>query len=110
MAFARVAPPSTVVRTPVRVFWKAGFSWLAARISRHCTKGRPASIMTENCRKKMAMSLVLTFPEPNVERELFPLLPNGACGDPLTAQLGYQHLLVYCDPLPGNLLAGCVLT
>ena len=66
MALARVEPPSTVVRTPVSVFWNAGFSWLAARISRHCTSGKPASIMTENWRKKMAMSLVLTLPEPNV--------------------------------------------
>src|SRR5216684_8157472 len=66
MALASVAPPSTVVRTPVRTFWNAWFSWLAARISRHCTSGRPASIMTENWRKKIAMSLVLTLPEPNV--------------------------------------------
>src|SRR5580698_74207 len=66
MALANVAPPSTVVRTPVNVFWNAGFSWLAARISRHCTSGRPASIMTENWRKKMAMSFTLTLPEPNV--------------------------------------------
>ena len=66
IAFAKVAPPSTVVRTPVSVFWKAGFSWLAANISRHCTSGRPASIMTENCRKKMAMSLVFTLPLPKV--------------------------------------------
>src|SRR6266481_1657517 len=69
MAFARVAPPSTVVRTPLRVFWKVWFSWLAARISRHCTSGRPASIMTENWRKKIAMSLVLTLPDPNMGRE-----------------------------------------
>ena len=69
MALASVAPPSTVVRTPVRIFWKAWFSWLAARISRHCTSGRPASIMTENWRKKIAMSLVLTLPEPNVGME-----------------------------------------
>src|SRR5579884_1322137 len=68
MALASVEPPSTVVRTPVSVFWKVGFSWLAARISRHCTSGRPASIMTENCRKKMAMSLVLTLPDPKVGR------------------------------------------
>ena len=69
MALARVAPPSTVVRTPFSVFWNVGFSWLAARISKHCTSGNPASIMTENCRKKMATSLVLTFPDPNVGRE-----------------------------------------
>src|SRR5512146_1531805 len=69
MALASVAPPSTVVRTPVSAFWKAGFSWLAPRISRHCTSGRPASIITENWRKKMAMSLVATLPEPKVGRE-----------------------------------------
>src|SRR5579863_4487571 len=68
MALARVAPPSTVVRTPVRVFWNDWFSWLAAKISRHCTRGKPASIMTENCRKKTAISLTLTLPEPNVGR------------------------------------------
>ena len=69
IALARVAPPSTVVRTPVSVFWKVGFSWLAARISRHCTRGRPASIITENWRKKIAMSLVLTLALPNIGRE-----------------------------------------
>ena len=69
MALASVAPPSTVVRTPVSVFWKVWFSWLAARISRHCTRGRPASIMTENWRKKIAMSLVLTLLEPKVGME-----------------------------------------
>src|SRR6266852_1391117 len=66
IALARVAPPSTVVRTPVSVFWKAVFSWFAARISRHCTNGRPASIMTENWRKKTAISLVLTLLDPNM--------------------------------------------
>src|SRR5579859_825988 len=66
MALASVAPPSTFVRTPVRHFWKAGFSWLAPRISRHCTRGRPASIMTENWRKKIAMSLVATLPPPSL--------------------------------------------
>src|SRR6266550_1773539 len=69
MALASVAPPSTVVRTPLSVFWKLGFSWLAARISRHCTSGKPASIMTENCRKNTAMSLVLTLAVPKVGRE-----------------------------------------
>src|SRR5229473_216323 len=66
MALARVAPPSTVVRTPVRVFWNDWFSWFAARISRHCTSGNPASIITENWRKKLAMSLTLTLPDPKV--------------------------------------------
>src|ERR1700675_3497514 len=69
MALARVEPPSTVVRTPVSVFWKDWLSWLAAKISRHCTSGNPASIMTENWRKKIAMSLVLTLPEPKVGME-----------------------------------------
>src|SRR5437764_13445618 len=70
MALASVAPPSTVVLTPVRHFWKVMFSWLAAKISRHCTSGKPASIITENWRKKMAMSLVGTLPLPRVGRAI----------------------------------------
>ena len=70
MALASVAPPSTVVLTPVRHFWKVMFSWLAAKISRHCTSGKPASIITENWRKKMAMSLVGTLPLPMVGRAI----------------------------------------
>src|SRR5690349_18750379 len=68
IALASVEPLSTRLRTPLRHFWNAGFSWLFARISRHWTSGRPASIITENWRKKMARSLVGTFPEPNVGR------------------------------------------
>src|SRR6185312_16079829 len=68
MALDSVEPPSTVVRTPVRHFWKNRFSWLAARISRHCTSGSPASIMTENWRKKTAMSLMGTLPVPSLGR------------------------------------------
>src|ERR1700722_14961987 len=66
MALASVEPPSTVVRTPVSVFWNVTFSWLAARISRHCTSGNPASIITENWRKKTATSFTLTLLVPNV--------------------------------------------
>src|SRR5215472_11823644 len=66
MALDSVAPPSTVVRTEVRAFWNTWFSWLAARISRHCTRGNPASIMTENWRKKTARSLMGTLPVPKV--------------------------------------------
>ena len=36
--------------------WKTLFSCWLPRISRHCTSGRPASIMTENWRVKMATS------------------------------------------------------
>src|SRR4051794_7763117 len=68
IAFESVAPPSTLWRTPVRHFWKTWFSWFAARISRHCTRGSPASIMTENCRKKTAMSLTGTLPVPSFGR------------------------------------------
>src|ERR1700722_324330 len=56
----KVAPPSTEARTPLRIFWKAMFSCCPARISRHCTRGRPASIITENWRVKMANSLEST--------------------------------------------------
>src|SRR2546430_2022606 len=68
MALESVEPPSTLCRTPVRHFWKIWFSWLAARISRHCTSGKPASIITENCRKKTAVSLMGTLPVPKVGR------------------------------------------
>ena len=104
MALASVAPPSTVVRTPVKVFWKAGFSWLAARISRHCTRGRPASIMTENCRKKMAMSLVLTlFDAEGRHGKFFALFPDGSRRDALAPQLAGQHLFVGRSPLAADL-------
>src|ERR1700733_14323618 len=81
MALARVAPPSTVVRTPFKIFWKDWLSWLAARISRHCTSGRPASIMTENWRKKIAISLVPTLPEPKVGMENSLLFSRIAPGE-----------------------------
>ena len=68
IAFESVEPPSTLWRTPVRHFWKIWFSWFAAKISRHCTSGRPASIMTENCRKKTAVSLTGTLPVPSLGR------------------------------------------
>src|SRR5580658_1390391 len=56
----KVAPPSTEPRTPLRIFWKVMFSCCPARISRHCTRGKPASIITENWRVKMANSLEST--------------------------------------------------
>src|SRR5437868_5631867 len=68
MALESVEPPSTLCRTPVRHFWNTWFSWFAARISRHCTRGRPASIITENCRKKTAVSLMGTLPVPSLGR------------------------------------------
>src|SRR5262249_52438878 len=37
-----------------------------ARMSRHCTSGRPAEIMVANWRVKIARSLVLTPPPPNL--------------------------------------------
>ena len=54
MASASVEPASTSTRT-----WSmAAASRLSgssfASSSRHCTSGRPASIMTENCRVKIA--------------------------------------------------------
>ena len=39
---------------------QAGRSWLP-RISKHCTNGKPASIMVANCRTKIVISLVPTF-------------------------------------------------
>src|SRR5215469_15597164 len=62
MAAERVLPPSTELRVPVRIFWNILFSCWLARISRHCTSGKPASIITENCRVKTASSLAVTLP------------------------------------------------
>ncbi len=61
-AVCRVAPCSTSVRTALMIFWKPLSTCWAPRISRHCTRGRPASIITLNCRVKMARSLALTLP------------------------------------------------
>ena len=86
------------------------FSWLAARISRHCTSGSPASIMTENWRKKIAMSLTLTLLDPKVGMaELFALFPDCARRDALAPQLLSQRLLVWRYALSGNFLSGCIL-
>src|SRR5450759_4955800 len=60
MASASDNPPSTSLR--VSMITRAKFlssSWLP-RMSRHCTSGRPASIMTENCRVNTARFLELT--------------------------------------------------
>src|SRR6266852_696814 len=121
MALASVAPPSTVVRTPLRVFWKAGFSWLAARISKHCTNGRPASIMTENWRKKIAISLVLTLPEPNVGMANslpFSRIAPGVmrsrrnCCASTCLFAAIRSPATFCPPasLPENVKTGMVLT
>src|SRR5579864_4853077 len=67
MAADRVDPPSTEARVAVSTFWKTLFSCCPARISRHCTRGNPASIITENWRVKTASSLAST-PPPNVGR------------------------------------------
>ena len=69
MASARLAPPSTSIRVCWRVLAKVLFSCWLPRISRHCTSGRPASIMTENCRTKIARSLAGT-PPPNFGRAI----------------------------------------
>ena len=57
-----VAPPSTCERVAVNTFWNVLFSCCPARISRHCTSGRPASIITENWRVKIASSFAFTPP------------------------------------------------
>src|SRR6266568_7214924 len=51
----------------MRARLKSLFSCCPARISRHCTSGSPASIMTENWRVKMASSFESTLP-PKVGR------------------------------------------
>ncbi len=63
-ASASVVPVSTSCRTWNRIFWNVRFSCCDPRISRHWTSGSPASIITENCLVKMAISFRL-IPPPN---------------------------------------------
>ena len=60
-AFAKVEPPSTEDRTPISIRAKALFSCWAPRISRLWTSGRPASIITESWRVKIARSFGFTL-------------------------------------------------
>src|SRR6267143_2452824 len=53
---ARVEPDSTFTFTLVSTSRKARLSSWLARMSRHCTSGRPASIIVANWRVKMMMS------------------------------------------------------
>ena len=62
MAVDSVLPLSTAERVPASTFWNVLFSCWLERISRHCTSGKPASIMTENCRVNTASSFALTPP------------------------------------------------
>src|SRR5436305_2904316 len=57
MASASEEPDSTSERTCWMTAWRVRFSSWSPRISRHCTRGRPASSITENWRVKMAMRL-----------------------------------------------------
>ena len=57
IASASEEPDSTSERTWLMIVWKVRFSSWSPRISRHCTRGRPASSITENWRVKMAMRL-----------------------------------------------------
>ncbi len=63
MLSASAAPPSTSSRTLRMTAEKFLCGSCLPRMSRHWTSGRPASIMTENCRVKMARFLAGTdFP------------------------------------------------
>ena len=62
MASARLAPPSMSWRVWFRTLAKNLLSLEPPRISRHCTRGSPASIMTENWRTKIARSFAVTLP------------------------------------------------
>ena len=61
MASASEAPDSTAPRVWRMTAAKFLSSSWEPRISRHCTSGRPASIMTENCRVKTARFFAATF-------------------------------------------------
>ena len=65
-ASASVEPASTSRVTSAITRANAGFDVCAARMSRHCTSGRPAEIMVANWRVKIAISFVLTLPAPGI--------------------------------------------
>src|ERR1043165_5672560 len=66
MAAAQVEPSSTSCRTCSRICWKYLLSCCCARISRHWTSGRPASIITENWRVNTDKSFDFTFLRPPI--------------------------------------------
>ena len=61
-ASAKVEPDSTRTFTADSTFLNAALSDCVARMSRACTSGRPASIITENWRVKTRMSFVVDAP------------------------------------------------
>ncbi len=76
----KVLPPSTSAFTCLRMRWKAGLSCCVERISRHCTRGRPASIIVANCRVKITRSLVVTVPPmPPKEKPFFFTFTGVSC-------------------------------
>ncbi len=58
-ASAKVEPDSTRTFTAEQHLRNAGLSAWVAMMSRACTSGRPASIITENWRVKTRMSFVV---------------------------------------------------
>ncbi len=73
-ASAKVEPDSTRDFTARSTLRKAGLSDCVPMISSACTSGSPASIITENCRVKTRMSLVVTPPRPGMESWMSPKL------------------------------------
>ena len=74
IASARVLPCSTSFLTCSNTFAKNLFSCWEASMSRHCTRGSPASIITENCLVNIASSLSFTLPpKPNTPVDFFSL-------------------------------------
>src|SRR5512140_1554685 len=63
-ASAKVEPPSTFALIANTTLRNAGLSICVPRMSRHWTRGRPASIIVANCRVKMRMSFPVTPPIP----------------------------------------------
>jgi hypothetical protein len=76
----KVLPPSTSAFTWRRMPAKKGLSFCEERISRHCTRGRPASIIVANWRVKMTRSLVETLPPPKPkDRPFFFTVTGVSC-------------------------------
>ena len=90
MAADSVVPPSTEPRVAVSTFWKVLFSCWPAKISRHWTSGRPASIMTENWRVKIGQFLGVDARAEGGQVKFLALLGHLGGRDLLAAQLVLQ--------------------
>ena len=98
-ASASDAPDSTSVRVCRMTAAKfLSSSWLP-RMSRHCTSGRPASIITENCRVKTARFFAATF---------LPIVPVFFAASAFFSFAGVIRVTRICSRLSADMAASIV--